>query len=182
LPGEARARRQSHGDAKARAPEQIAKLERQLTALDAQTRDRRPRPRRLQAQGRLERGQQLMAEITSIEGETLAAEKPCRPRPPTPKPRARLPPRPVCGRPAQDRGRDWPSCSRLPATAAAARLDQIKVEAGQISARRALGDDLDAPVAADAPVSWRMNARTETDPALPAGVAPLLAHVEGRPS
>src|SRR5207249_3229247 len=59
-------------------------------------------------------------------------------------------------------------------------LDQIKIEAGyEMALAAALGDDLDAPVAADAPVFWRLNAAADADPALPAGVAPLVAHVDG---
>src|SRR6185312_17149646 len=55
-------------------------------------------------------------------------------------------------------------------------LDQIKVEAGyEMALAAALGDDLDAPVAADAPMHWRVNAAGEADPALPAGVEPLVA-------
>ena len=56
--------------------EQIAKLERQLTALDAQTREivgRAPDASKLKAAAEL--GQQLMAEIANIEAETLAAEE-----------------------------------------------------------------------------------------------------------
>ena len=67
--------------------------------------------------------------------------------------------------------------SRLPPV-----LDRIKVEAGyEMALAAALGDDLDAPVAADAPAHWRVNAAGETDPALPAGVEPLVARVEGPP-
>ena len=61
-------------------------------------------------------------------------------------------------------------------------LDQIKVEAGyEMALAAALGDDLDAPVAPEAPVHWRLNAAAEADPALPAGVEPLVAHVAGPP-
>ena len=59
-------------------------------------------------------------------------------------------------------------------------LDQIKVAAGyEMALAAALGDDLDAPAAAEAPVHWRLNAATEADPALPEGVEPLVAHVDG---
>jgi chromosome segregation protein len=59
-------------------------------------------------------------------------------------------------------------------------LDQIKVEDGyEMALAAALGDDLDAPVAEDAPVRWRLNAAAEADPALPVGVEPLVGHVAG---
>ena len=61
-------------------------------------------------------------------------------------------------------------------------LDAIKVEAGyEMALAAALGDDLDAPVAQEAPMHWRLNAAAETDPALPARVQPLAAHVTGPP-
>ena len=73
---EARARRQSLETQRRERQEQIAKLERTHVALDAQTREivgRAPDAYKLKAAS--ERGQQLMAEIASIEGETLAAEE-----------------------------------------------------------------------------------------------------------
>src|SRR3954470_4809997 len=71
---EARARRQSLETQKRERLDRVAKLERQLVALEAQTREivgRAPDASKLKAATEL--GQQLMAEIASIEAETLAA-------------------------------------------------------------------------------------------------------------
>jgi len=45
----------------------------------------------------------------------------------------------------------------------------------------ALGDDLDAPVDPSAPMRWTIAGADKDDPALPAGVEPLAAHVEAPP-
>ncbi|QIB34382.1 chromosome segregation SMC family protein [Ancylobacter pratisalsi] len=57
-------------------------------------------------------------------------------------------------------------------------LDSIRVARGfEAALGAALGDDLDAPDAAEAPVHWSLRAG-EGDPALPEGVEPLSLHVE----
>ena len=57
-------------------------------------------------------------------------------------------------------------------------IDQIKVDAGYETALgAALGDDLDAPTDSAAPMHWA-GAGASGDPALPAGVEPLSAHVK----
>ena len=59
-------------------------------------------------------------------------------------------------------------------------LDQIKVAAGyEMALAAALGEDLDVPAAEEAPVHWRINAASGSDPALPKGVQPLIDHVAG---
>ena len=45
----------------------------------------------------------------------------------------------------------------------------------------ALGDDLDAPVDPSAPMRWTLASSDGSDPALPAGVEPLAAHVQAPP-
>ena len=87
---EARARRQSLESQTRERREQVAKLERQLVGLEAQTREiigRAPDASKLKAATEL--GQQLMAEIAKIEAETLAAEEAVQAAPPRPRPRAR---------------------------------------------------------------------------------------------
>ncbi len=182
---EARARRQSLETQRRERQEQIAKLERQLTALDAQTREivgRAPDASKLKAAS--ERGQQLMAEIASIEAETLAAEEAVQAAAADAKAKSEA--AAETGLAAGQLKTEVETLGKLLTPAGDSGLppvlDQIKVEAGyEMALAAALGDDLDAPVAADAPVSWRMNAGTEADPALPPGVEPLVAHVEGPP-
>jgi chromosome segregation protein len=58
-------------------------------------------------------------------------------------------------------------------------IDGVTVAKGYEKALgAALGDDLDAPVDPSAPMRWTNSGVTEGDPALPAGVEPLAAHVD----
>jgi chromosome segregation protein len=58
-------------------------------------------------------------------------------------------------------------------------MDHISVDKGYEKALgAALGDDLDAPVDASAPMRWQSSGASEGDPALPAGVEPLARHVQ----
>jgi len=57
-------------------------------------------------------------------------------------------------------------------------MDHISVDKGfEKALGAALGDDLDAPVDASAPMRWLGSAVDDGDPALPAGVEPLATHV-----
>ena len=180
---EARARRQSLETQRRERLEQIAKLERQLAALDAQTREivgRAPDASKLKAAS--ERGQQLMAEIAKIEGETLAAEEAVQTAAADAKAKSEA--AAEMGLVAGQLKTEVETLAKLLTPAGDSGLppvlDRIKVEAGyEMALAAALGDDLDAPVATDAPVHWRLNAGT--DAALPKGVGPLVAHVEGPP-
>ena len=61
-------------------------------------------------------------------------------------------------------------------------IDGVTVAKGYEKALgAALGDDLDAPVDPSAPLRWTNSGVTEGDPALPAGVEFLAAHVEAPP-
>ncbi len=61
-------------------------------------------------------------------------------------------------------------------------LDAVKVATGyELALAAALGDDLDAPAAAEAPVRWSLNAAGAPDAALPRGAEPLIAQVVGPP-
>jgi chromosome segregation protein len=178
---EARARRQSTEAQLRERQERAAKLERQLAALEAQTREiigRAPDASKLKATAEV--GQRLMAEIAGIEQQTVAAEAAVQAAATDAAAKADQAAEAglVAGRlrtevetlaklltPAGDSG--------LPPV-----LDQIKVESGyELALAAALGDDLDAPVAADAPVRWTVNAASIPDPTLPSGAQPLAAKV-----
>ncbi|HZR87677.1 MAG TPA: chromosome segregation protein SMC [Bradyrhizobium sp.] len=61
-------------------------------------------------------------------------------------------------------------------------IDGITVEKGFEKALGAvLGDDLDAPVDASAPMHWTLVGATGEDPALPEGIEPLAARVQAPP-
>ena len=178
---EARARRQSTEAQLRERKERVLKLERQLTALESQVREivgRAPDASKLKATAEV--GQQLMADIAEIEQQTLAAEAA-----------------------VQTAGADAAAKSELAAEVGLAAgqlrtevetlakllkpagdsglppvLDQIKVASGyELALAAALGDDLDAPVHAHAPVHWTLNAATAPDPDLLAEVEPLAARV-----
>ncbi len=180
---EARARRQSLESQTRERREQVAKLERQLVGLEAQTREiigRAPDASKLKAASEL--GQQLMAEIASIEAETLAAEEVVQAT--SAEAKAKSATASETGLLAGQLKTEVETLAKLLTPAGDADLppilDAIKVEAGyEMALAGALGDDLDAPVAPEAPQHWRLNAAMEADPALPAGVEPLAAHVEG---
>ncbi|MBV9530716.1 MAG: AAA family ATPase, partial [Bradyrhizobium sp.] len=58
-------------------------------------------------------------------------------------------------------------------------IDGITVERGfEKALGAALGDDLDAPVEASAPMRWTLAGAPADDPALPDGLEPLAAHVK----
>ena len=60
-------------------------------------------------------------------------------------------------------------------------LDLLTVEKGfETALGGALGDDLDAPIDANAPLRWA-GAQADGDPSLPEGVDPLAAHVSAPP-
>ncbi|MGU3496583.1 chromosome segregation protein SMC [Xanthobacteraceae bacterium A53D] len=70
------------------------------------------------------------------------------------------------------------SDSRFPPVA-----DLITVTKGfEMALGAALGDDLDLPVAPDAPARWAGSDPLPSDPALPAGATPLAAQVSGAPA
>ncbi|EJW12987.1 Chromosome partition protein smc [Rhodovulum sp. PH10] len=61
-------------------------------------------------------------------------------------------------------------------------IDLITVDKGfETALGAALGDDLDAPVEASAPIRWTLSEGSGDDPALPAGIDSLGAHVSKAP-
>src|SRR5262245_14932421 len=182
---QARARRQSLEGQLRERQERAAKLQRQLAALEQQTREivgRAPDAAKLKAA--TEVGQRLMAEIAKIEGMTVAAEEAVQAAATQAKAssdaagqatlaagqiRTEVETLAKLLKPADDSG--------MPPV-----LDGVKVASGyELALAAALGDDLDAPVAEEAPARWTMNPGGEMDPGLPKGVEPLAAHVIGPP-
>jgi chromosome segregation protein len=182
---EARARRQSLEAQKGEREGQVAKIERQLTALEAQTREivgRAPDASKLKAAAEL--GQALMATIADIEAQTLAAEEAVQAA--AAEARAKSHAAAETGLAAGQLRTEVETLAKLLKPTGDSGLppvlDQIKVAPGyEMALAAALGDDLDAPVAQEAPMHWRLNTASETDPALPPGVEPLIAHVTGPP-
>jgi chromosome segregation protein len=184
---EARARRHSLEAQRAERQKDVAKFERQLIALDVQTREiigRAPDASKLQAAAAT--GQRLMLQIADIEAHTLAAEDGVQAAAGEAKAasdaaadlalvagqlRTEVDTLAKLLKPAGDAG--------LPPI-----LDQVAVAPGyEMALAAALGEDLEVPTLTDPSeppsVHWRRNAAQAVDPALPAGIEPLIAHVSG---
>jgi chromosome segregation protein len=180
-----RARRQSLEGQLRERQERAAKLQSQLVALEQQTREivgRAPDAAKLKAA--TEVGQKLMADIAEIEGMTVGAEEAVQAAAAQAKASSDAAAQAMLAagqirtemetlakllKPADDSG--------LPPV-----LDRLKVASGfELALAAALGDDLDAPVADQAPARWTMNPGGEMDAGLPKGVQPLAAHVIAPP-
>ncbi len=182
---ELRARKQSAEANLNERDSAVIKLTRQLAEFDVQTREiagRAPDAHKLQQI--TEAGQQLADQISKFEIQALAAED---------NARALVA--------ASDAARDESGKARLRLAALKTEretlvkllfgarpkeyppiLDRLRVAPGfEAALGAALGDDLDAPAAEEAAVHWRHVDVPRSDPALPAGVDPLAAHVEGPP-
>src|SRR5499427_1785733 len=163
---DARARRQSLETQCRERRDQVAKLERQLLALEAQTPEivgRAPDASKLKAATEL--GQQLMAEIANIEANMLAAEDAVQAA--AIEARTQRDAAVAAGLAAGQLKTEVETLAKLLTPAADVDLppvlDAIKVAAGyEMALAAALGDDLDAPLAPEAPVHatvhWRLNA------------------------
>jgi len=182
---EARARRQSLDLQLGERRDQIAKLERQLIALEAQTREivgRAPDASKLKSAAEL--GQRLMAAIADIEAQTLAVEEKLNAI--AGEAKAKSEAAAAAGLAAGRLATEVETLAKVlrPAgdSALPPVLDQITVEGGyEMALAAALGDDLDAPAAEEAPAHWRHNGSGAADPALPAGADPLIGYVHGPP-
>ncbi|KAB2919515.1 MAG: AAA family ATPase [Hyphomicrobiaceae bacterium] len=180
---EARARRQSMERQRGERQNQVAKIERQLIALDAQTREiigRAPDASKLKAAA--EAGQRLMAEIAEIELQAVAAEDAVQAS--AAEAHARSEAAAELGLAAGQLKTEVETLAKLLKSVDDSGLppvlDQIKVAAGyEMALAAALGEDLEVPASEDAPVHWRLNAASGPDPALPPGTEPLTAHVAG---
>jgi chromosome segregation protein len=179
----ARAQYQSLEKQRTERQAQVAKLERQMVALDAQTREiigRAPDASKLKAAAEI--GQALMAEIADIEARTVAAEEAVQST--AIDSRAKSEAAASLGLTAGQLKTEVDTLAKLLMPAGDSGLppvlDHIKVAAGyEMALAAALGEDLDVPAAPDAPVHWRVNAPAATDPSLPKGTQPLINHVAG---
>jgi chromosome segregation protein len=182
---QARARRQSLETQLRERQERTGKLERQLAALEVQTREivgRAPDASKLKAT--TEVGQKLMADIAAIEARTIAAEEAVQAAATHAK--ASSDAAAQAGLAAGQIRTEMETLAKLlkPADESGIPpvLDQVKVASGfELALAAALGDDLDAPVAEHAPARWTLNGRGETDPGLPKTIEPLAAHVVAPP-
>jgi chromosome segregation protein len=179
---EARARRQTTQAQLRERQERAVKLERQLTALEAQTREivgRAPDASKLKAAAEV--GQQLMADIAEIETQTLAAEQAVQAAAADAKAKSDV--AAEVGLAAGQLKTEVDTLAKLLKPAGDSGLppvlDHIRVATGfELALAAALGEDLDAPTAPEAPVHWRLNAPGTQDPALPQGTEPLAARVK----
>ncbi|MGZ9074057.1 MAG: chromosome segregation protein SMC, partial [Rhodoplanes sp.] len=183
---EQRARRRSLDTAVAERRDAVARLERQAASLEAQTRDIQGRaPDVVELQETTEKGHVLTERSARLEREIHEAEEQV-----------------TAVAEAANRHRDEAASARLLLSnlkterETLAKLlipvrdddlppivDQINVTPGYEAALgAALGEDLTAPVAEDAPVHWRLlHIETAIDPALPHGVEPLSRYVDAPP-
>jgi chromosome segregation protein len=180
---EARARRRSLETQKTERTDTIGKLQRQLTALEAQARDIAQRaPDTVKLQVLTQQGQTLATAMTDVEARMHAAEA-----------NARLTVT------AAQTERDAAASAVLQASRLktevetlikllgpapgddtfAPIVDQLRVAPGYETALgAALGDDLEASDNDSAPIHWLLNPAHVTDPALPEGALPLITHVQ----
>ncbi|MBX9590647.1 MAG: AAA family ATPase [Hyphomonadaceae bacterium] len=182
---EARARRQSTQAQQRERKERVLKLERQLTGLESQVREivgRAPDASKLKATAEV--GQQLMADIADIEQQTLAAEAAVQAAAQDAAARSAV--AAEVGLAAGQLRTEVETLAKLLKPAGDSGLppvlDGIKVAQGyELALAAALGDDLDAPASADAPVHWSLNPSAGPDPELLADVEPLAARVAAPP-
>src|SRR5262245_46954490 len=182
---QARARRQSLEGQLRERQERAGKLERQLVALEQQTREiigRAPDASKLKAA--TEVGRKLMADIAAIEATTMPAEEAVQAAAAQAKASSDAAAQATLG--AGQIRTEMETLAKLlkPADESGIPpvLDQVKVASGyELALAAALGDDLDAPVAAEAPARWTLNPGGDADYGLPKAIAPLAAHVLGPP-
>jgi chromosome segregation protein len=178
-----RAHRQSLEAQLAERRERASKLERQLLALEQQTREivgRAPDASKLKAA--TEVGQKLMADIAAIEADTAAAEEAVQAAAAAAK--ARNDAAAAASLAAGQIKTEVETLTKLlkPADESGLPpvLDRIKVQSGyELALAAALGDDLDAPTDPGAPAHWGQSGGGDTDPALPKAIEPLAARVSG---
>ncbi len=182
---ERRAKLQSLEASRAERSERVAKLGRQLAEFDAETREIAGRAPDAEKLSQItDAGKRLAEEITRFEVQAVAAEDTAQVRAAAAAAAREVSARAHIALTALRAERETlvkllvgESAGEFPPI-----LDRIRVAAGYETALgAALGDDLEAPAAEDAPVHWRHVAVARHDSALPAGVEPLAAHVEAPP-
>ena len=182
---EARTKRQNLMARLAERRDEIAKLERELAGLEAQARDiaaRAPEAAKLAELQELVR--QLTLELAELETNAVGAEE-------------RVTVAAEQAKRAREASRQAELVARQLATELATLgkllmpaqnvpyppvVDLLEVTPGYEQALgAALGDDLEAPIAPEAAAHWRLVEAMEAEPALPEGVEPLIAYVDGPP-
>lgn len=182
---EARARRRSLEAAEAERRQSLAKLDAELASLDRDAEAvSRQAPDSIKLMSLTDEGQRIASDITAIETATLEAEE-----------------RAADLKIEAEASREAAARTRLSHAALVTERETVakivmpsnedglppiehalRVSPGYEAALGvALGDDLDAPIAEDAPVRWRRVEIGQNDPALPADAEPLSLHVGAPP-
>ena len=182
---EKRARRKSLQSSYDERRKEVLKLERQLAALDVQARHvAASAPDAARLAEIEERTQRLAHELADIEAQASAAEE-----------RTRISAAAAKTKRDASRAADLVAGQLTTELSTLAKLlmpglgaaftpvvDQLQVAPGyEMALGAALGDDLDAPVAVDAPAHWRLVDAAPDEASLPAGAEPLIGKVEGPP-
>jgi len=179
---EARARLKSLEAALTERKDLVAKITRQIAALDVQASEisrTAPDADKLAEVG--ERGQTLAQEITRIEADALTAEETTRTALVESRIRRDDAARVRLSANAFSTERETIAKLLLPGNEGEypAAVDQIRVSPGYETALgAALGDDLEAPLDTQASIHWRRLDLPAEDHALPADAEPLVMHVE----
>jgi chromosome segregation protein len=177
-----RARKQSLEMSRAEREQGITRIERQLAALAGQSHEISARaPERDKLQATTEEGQRLAHEIAEIEKKALEAEDKVRHLAQAAKAKREDAAKARLTESALRTERA--TLAKLVAPERAYGLppvvEKIRVTPGYEAAlAAALGDDLDAPVAPEAPVHWRLLGIKPDDAALPSEIEPLSLYVE----
>jgi chromosome segregation protein len=182
---EMRARRKSLENSHSERQKEALKLERQLAALDAQARlVATSAPDAVRFAEIEERAERLAQELADIDAQAGAAEE-----------RTRLAAAAAKTKREASRAADLVAGQLTTELSTLAKLlmpglgaaftpvvDQLHVAPGyEMALGAAVGDDLDAPVDADAPAHWRLVRHAADEANLPAGAEPLLGKVDGPP-
>ncbi|MBA2125815.1 chromosome segregation protein SMC [Hyphomicrobium methylovorum] len=179
---EARARLRSLEEALAERKQRVATITKQVAAFDTQIADITAKaPDAEQLASISEHGHALGQEIGKIEADTLAAEEAVRTTQTDARARHDEAQRVRLAANAFSTERE--TIAKLLARADDGTyppaVDQIRVSPGYETALgAALGDDLEAPIAAEASVHWRHLDLPAEEHALPADAEPLVSHVE----
>ncbi len=165
--------------------QQAGKVERRLTALELQLREVAARaPDAVKLVEVQELGQRLAHELVEVEAQAAAAEDEARTA--AADARHKREAARVAELAARELSTELATLAKLLLPAHDVTypplVDLVQVAAGyEIALGAALGDDLDAPVAAEAAVHWRLIEPGSADGPLPAEAEPLIAKVEGAP-
>jgi len=182
---ERRARRQSLEAQRHERQDRVAKIERQLAALEAQAREVAARaPDVVKLSSTAELGQSLSREISDIETRTLAAEEAVHEKAALLAAKREASAKARLAANAIKTERETLVKVLVPST----HRDYPPVEADirvapgyEKAIAAALGEDLDASLASEAPLHWRLIEVSPEDASLPADAEPLIKYVDGPP-